>query len=159
MKAYAEGTSVSVSKSKIEICEMLEKRKAKKVAVGQDETGALVFFELADRFVQFRMPLPTQADAAKLKSKRYSWQAATAEQQTAWLEQRRRERWRALGLVLKAKFAAIDSGVETLETAFLAHIVLPGGGTVGQRALPAVQEAYATGKVTSPLLLGAGGAP
>ncbi len=69
-------------------------------------------------------------------------------------EQAGRQRWRALALVIKAKLEAVESGVETFEDAFLSHIVLPGGGTIGRWLKPQLQEAYVGGKM--PPLLGAG---
>ena len=40
----------------------------------------------------------------------------------------------------------MEYGIATLESEFLANIVLPDGGTVGQWPAPQVDEAYATGK-------------
>ena len=42
-----------------------------------------------------------------------------------------RARWRALGLCIKAKLESIASGIETLDEAFLAHVVLDDGHTTG----------------------------
>ena len=79
-----------------------------------------------------------------------------AAQQAAW-EQACRQRWRALPLIIKAKLEAVESGITTLESEFLANIVLPDGGTVGQWLTPQVAEAYATGRM--PPMLGAGAPP
>lgn len=49
----------------------------------------------------------------------------------AW-EQATRQRWRALHLVVKAKLEAVESGITVFDDEFLAHIVLPDGGTVGR---------------------------
>lgn len=48
---------------------------------------------------------------------------------------------------MKAKLEAVESGITSFEAEFLAHIVLPDGSTVAQNAIPAVAEAYATGRV------------
>ena len=54
-----------------------------------------------------------------------------ADQQSAW-EQACRQRWRALLLIIRAKLEAAEAGISTLETEFLANIVLPDGRTAGQ---------------------------
>ena len=69
-----------------------------------------------------------------------------AAQQSAW-EQACSQRWRALLLIIRAKLEAVESGITTPESEFLANIVLPDGGTVGQWLVPLVDEAYATGKM------------
>jgi hypothetical protein len=66
-------------------------------------------------------------------------------------DQEVRRRWRALGLVIKAKLESVESGIETFESAFMANIVMPDGKTFGKYAGPAIESAYSTGKV--PLLL------
>ncbi len=47
-------------------------------------------------------------------------------------EREERSRWRALLLVLKAKFAAVDSKVTTFEVEFLPYLVIKTGDTVAQ---------------------------
>ena len=46
------------------------------------------------------------------------------------------------------------SGITTLESEFLANLVLPDGGTVGDWLAPQIDEAYATGRM--PPMLGPG---
>lgn len=152
-EAYAAGTSVSVPKTKQEIEELLRKRGAKTYGVGSDPAVAVIFFELQSRQVQIKMRLP-RADVPPEKLKH-----ANAERRMRWAEQAERERWRGLLLTLKAKFAAIDSEIETFDQAFLPHLAAPGGGTVGEQLLPALEEAYKTGApIRTPFLLGSGGA-
>lgn len=155
---YAKGTTVSVQKSRVEIEQLLAKWKATRTATMVERDRAAVYFQMGVWHVQFTIPLPTEAEAAKLKDGRSSWKTATKEQQSRWLEQKQRERWRALLLAIKAKLISVENGVETFEEAFLAHLVLPSGQTVGQTALPAVAEAVKTGKTPS-MLLGPGAQP
>jgi hypothetical protein len=61
-----------------------------------------------------------------------------------------RQRWRALVLVLKAKLEAVASGISTLESEFLAGIVLPNGMTVGQAMLPRLSDAVTSGRLLPP---------
>lgn len=64
-----------------------------------------------------------------------------------------RRRYRALLLVLKAKLEAVQSQIVTFDEEFLAHIVINGGDTVGDRMVPQLSEVI-VGRM--PPLLGAG---
>ena len=59
-------------------------------------------------------------------------------------EQACRQRCRALLLIIRAKLEAVESGMTTLESEFLANILLPDGGTVGQWLSPASLESSAS---------------
>jgi hypothetical protein len=61
-----------------------------------------------------------------------------------------RQRWRALVLVLKAKLEAVASGISTVESEFLAGIVLPNGMTLGQAVLPRLSDAVSSGRLLPP---------
>lgn len=69
-------------------------------------------------------------------------------------DQARRQRGRALLLVIKAKLESIETGIETTEQAFLANVVLPGNATVHERIAPAIAAYYAGKKIDTPLLPG-----
>lgn len=155
MRAYAEGTSVPVEKSKAEIERLLQQYGAQSVLSGQMPGKAVVAFDLADRRVRFDLPLP-QLDAYELRVVRGRKVKATPEQQRAAWEADCRQRWRGLLLVIKAKLESARGGIETFEEAFLAQIVV-NGQTVGQRVIPELAAAYA-GKPLPPLL-GAGSQP
>ena len=73
-----------------------------------------------------------------------------AAQQSAW-EQACRQRWCALLLIIQAKLEAVEGGITTLESEFLANLVLPDGVTVGDWLAPQIEEAYAMGRM-SPML-------
>ena len=55
--------------------------------------------------------------------------------------------WRALALVIKAKFEAVSSGIVSYEQEFLPFFVLPGGATVAEIMIPQLEIAYRTGKM------------
>ena len=116
---YAERTRVPARQTRGEIEELIMRRKAKSFAIYTETAGAMVSFELQDRRIAFRLPLP--------EPKR---------------EQDIRSRWRGLLLCLKAKFEAIDRGVETFEQAFLAHTLMPDGRTVAEHVREPVALAY-----------------
>ncbi|WP_062017425.1 hypothetical protein [Aureimonas sp. AU4] len=146
---YAENTSVSVEKTEAEIKATLRRYGADRFMTGEDRAGAVISFEMKDRRVTFRLPLPDRAEQRfKFDGRRNV--RPVAKQTEAW-EQACRSRWRALFLCIKAKLESVESGIETFEDAFLAQIVLPDGGTVADHILPRIADAYASGTM-QPLL-------
>ncbi len=99
--------------------------------------------------------MPTDEQAAKGAKSARNYYPTTAHK-AAWLEQERRRRWRALLLTIKAKLVSVENGIEKFEEAFLAHIVIAGGQTVGQKALPELAQIYKSGSMPNGGLLGSG---
>jgi hypothetical protein len=66
-------------------------------------------------------------------------------------EQAVRQKWRALAISIKAKFAAIEAGISVFEREFFYDTVLPNGQTVGEYIMPQVQECYLSGSMPSML--------
>ncbi|WP_242394821.1 hypothetical protein [Anaeromyxobacter oryzisoli] len=96
--------------------------------------GSKMKLDGREREVRLEVPMPHEVEVGtKVKA-----EAAT------------RQRWRALVLVLKAKLEAVASGISTLESEFLAGIVLPSGLTLGQVVLPRLSEAVSTGRLLPP---------
>jgi len=155
VRPYAEGTSVPVEKSKGEIERLLSQAGAESVMSGTMPGRAVIAFEVRGRRIRFDLPLPAKEAFAERKVRGYYRTATTEQQATAW-EQACRQRWRALLLVIRAKLESSASGIETLEEAFLAQIVVAGGATVGSQIIPRLNEACQTGNL--PPLLGAGSA-
>jgi hypothetical protein len=172
MNRYAEGTSVPMERSRLEAEKTLVRygangfayawerrtqpftRHATWCSIAPTKTGArctcgarqgtierevvILGFKMkldgAEREVRLEVPMPHEFEAGtKAKA-----EAAT------------RQRWRALVLVLKAKLEAVASGISTLETEFLAGIVLPNGMTIGQAVLPRLSEAVSSGRLLPP---------
>lgn len=127
---YAAKTTVPVAKTKTAIDDMLKKAKATATAIFEEERRAAIIFQMKERRVVFHLPLDPKDS-----------------------EQRRRTRWRALLLCMKAKLESVESGVETFEEAFLSHVVMPDGQTVGEHTAPMIAKSYATGTM-QPLLPG-----
>lgn len=147
--AYAEKTSVGTSQSIIEIEKTLTRYGADQFMYGTQPGKVAVGFVMGGRQVRIVVPLPDKKD-------RQFWLTDTGREraETAALkewDQACRQRYRALALVVKAKLEAVDAGITTFEEEFMAHLVLPGGQTVGQRLLPEINEAQRTGKLP-PLL-------
>jgi hypothetical protein len=129
---YAQGTSVPIDRSKAELERCLVKYGADQCATGWSQEKAVVTFRMNNRHIRVLMPLDTDS--------------------TPKAAQENRRRWRALVLYVKAKLESVESEIVSFENAFMAHIVLPGGGTVGEVMKPQIEHAYQTGKM--PPLLG-----
>lgn len=134
---YAKNTTVSCEKSKTEIEKTLTRYGATHFAYTTMPEGAVVQFVNSGKRIRFLVPMPGRPKEGSPVAHFKRW------------EKSQRQKWRALGLVIKAKLEAVESGICTFEEEFLAHIVLPNGQTAGQHILPRIEEAYASGKVPS----------
>lgn len=148
--AYAEKTSVSVSRTKADIEDLIQRYGADQFVSGYRDNMAVIGFSIAGRQIRFVLPLPD-------KSAREYWYTPGRGQRrtdeaahTAW-EQACRSRWRALYLIVKAKMEAVEAGISTIEREFLYDIVLPDGRTAGEWIAPQIEAAYQTGQMP-PLL-------
>lgn len=144
---YASNTEVSSNRSQAEIERTLIRYGATGFAYGWDAAVArvVVGFTAHGRSVRFELPLPDRTDrrfTLTPTGKRRSESAAHTEYETAT-----RRIWRVFALVIKAKLEAVESGLVEFEQEFLAHIVLPGGATVGETVRERVADAYRTGTV------------
>jgi len=128
---YAERTSVAVDKSRADIEKALAKYGARSFGYFSESARAVIVFEAFERRIRFDLPLP---EGNKPKD-----------------DQTRRSRWRALLLCIKAKLEAVDSKIESFEEAFLAHVVMPDGDTVGVKIAAQIDTAYKTNSMV-PLL-------
>jgi hypothetical protein len=115
--AYAERTSVPVSKSKNDIQKLVTKYGSVDFAVMERPGQARVAFSLACRNILFTMPVPEKG-------------------------QEQRSIWRALLLTIKGKLESAARGIETFEDAFLANIVMPDGRVVSDIVRPAIERHY-----------------
>jgi hypothetical protein len=129
-KGFAHDTSVSVEKSKIEIEKLLTKHGAIgfqtgwQGQIGDDPGWDVIGFRWKDRAVRFRLDRPN--------SRRMS---------NAAYDQRNRQRWRVLALVIKAKLEAVHAGVAIFEEEFLANIVTADDRTMGEILVPMLTAA------------------
>ncbi len=117
---------------------------------GWEATVAFVAFRYEAWNIQLRVPMPPKEDFTYTPTGQARHQSTIDKEHAQAL----RQRWRALHLVIQAKFEAIDCGITTFEEEFLAHIVTPTGLTVGQYALPKLKEAIETGKMPKALIAG-----
>lgn len=145
---FAVQTSVSVEKSRAEIETILSRYGANQFGYATDsERGiATIQFCAKGRHVRFTLRLPLVSEKEFQFTAQRRQRRSVDEQKKAW-EQACRQRWRALCLCIKAKLEAVECGITEFEAEFMAHIVLPGGETVGQFMRPQIEQAYLTGKV------------
>lgn len=149
MAKYAEKTEVSSARSRAEIETILSRYGATGFMYGWNAGEAMLGFEMQQRRIMFRLPMPDRSEFELSPTGRPRADSAI---EAAW-EQAQRQRWRALALVIKAKLEAVESGISVFEDEFMAHIALPNGATVGQYMRPQIEQAYRTGKMP-PLLPG-----
>lgn len=140
---YAEETRVPVTQSRTEIEEICAKAGATKIGIILEPMKITLGFEMKERGIRIVMPLPDITEDRFQKKGKYHKRTKEAAQ-TLW-EKAVRAKWRALYLVLKAKLESVEAKIETFEEAFLAHVVMPKGQTVGNWLRPQLDAAYRTG--------------
>lgn len=145
---YAETTSVSVEKTRAELETVLRSYGADAFGYMADPTRAAITFKANGKFVRFMLPLPSPSDKRFTEYKRggYSYCRTKEAARKEW-EQACRSSWRALFLAVKAKLVAVQTGIATFEDEFLAYVVLPNQQTVGEMAMPMIEQAYSTGQM------------
>ena len=155
MTQYAAKTSVSAESSRAEIEKILERYRADEFAYASRQDSAVVQFRMNDRMVRFTVDMPD-------RSSREFWQTDTGRPRKegpafeAW-QQAKRQRWRALKLVIQAKLEAVETGIVSFESEFGMHFILPNGSTVADSVLPAIQDAYESGQMPASMsALGSG---
>lgn len=150
MPQYAADTSVSSERSRAEIEATLRRYGADSFGYMTNRESAIIGFQANGRRIKFELPMPDPKAREFTHTKERGIARSPSQADAAW-EQACRQRWRALALCVKAKLEAVEAGITTFEAEFLAHIVLPGGATVGEVTLDKVRIAYETGSMP-PLL-------
>lgn len=152
--AYAENTTVQVEKSLSEIVALIKKAGGARIAQMEDIDALAVQFFLSDRMLRFRVPVPTADDIPKNNDGNNRFIEVSLEVRQRKADAIRRQRARALLLVIKAKLESVESGVETFDEAFLPNIVMSDGYTVWERIGEPLALEYQTGKPMPFLLEG-----
>jgi hypothetical protein len=130
---YAEGTTVTVQNSQMEIARTLTRYGVESYSFGATPGWALVEFEHKHMPIRLRIPLPAKP------LKEMGLNTKTGRQVNVWKawEQDIKEAWRALLLFIKAALESVDRGIVSVEQAFMAFLVTGDGQTLGDKALPA----------------------
>lgn len=141
--AYGETTSVAFEKSIAEIIGAVRKAGAEQIGQFEGPDYYAVQFVIGDRLIRFHLPFPSLDSIPTHDARR---KTLTAAHRMAKLGQAKRQRGRALLLVIKAKLESVESGIETLEQAFLAHVVMADGKTVYERIAEPIALEYQSGR-------------
>lgn len=149
-RKYAEGTSVTAEKSRQELETLLRRQGAAEFAISSTPERTVFIYRLHGRMIKHVLEQPKDNEIKKpLKATKNG----TPDERKALLREAEwRRRWRALVLLVKARFEYIDLGSSSFEREFLADTLLPDGQTVSEAALPAIANSYQTGGM--PRLLG-----
>lgn len=157
MPKYAKDTAVTPARSLQEIKDTIDRYGGVNFLYFDGTEKVVVMFEMEGRRVRFVLPLPDKSSEAFIQRGKNQHSTGSIGTFSAdKYQQGVRQRWRALGLSIKAKLESVECGIETFEEAFLAHIMLPNGQNVGEWMSPQLQEAYLTAKMP-PMLPSGGG--
>ena len=153
---FAKGTKTAIADTEQQIKKMLQKAGADTIGIIEEPGRAVVAFHLNDRAIQFRLPLPARSEHRFLFAKvnQFASSGERPRDQAAALDlwvQACRERWRALHLCIKAKLESVEQNIESFDDAFLAHIQMPDGETVGDKMRVELAQQLA-GRPPRPLL-------
>lgn len=152
---YAKDTDVSSERSRTEIETILTRYGATSFAYATNENKAMIQFQASERRVMFIVKIPGRSDPnikhPILNGKLQEHRQNTELQMQQKIDKVARQRWRCLALAIKGRLESVASEIETFETAFHAHIVMPDGKTVGEHTKLSIEHAYSTGKMP-PLL-------
>jgi hypothetical protein len=128
MTEYAAYTKVPSERTRNEIEALMRRRGADQFMSGEDKDRAVLAFRMKGKHFRFSLPLSDARGPQQIRS-----------------------RWRALLLVIKAKFEAIDLKILTIDDAFIGETVLPDRQTVADYMRPQIEQAYVSGQMP-PLL-------
>lgn len=145
--AYAEGTTVSVERSQMEIAQLIGKYGAEQFGTGWNRGYAIVTFSTATKDCaprQIRFLLEIKSDVKEFRTSP-GGRARTEVQARKAMEDENKRRWRALALGIKAKLEIVASGIATFEHEFAMNVVLPDGTTVAEHVLREIAVAYERG--------------
>lgn len=150
MPKYAENTEVSSSRSREEIERILTLNGAVQFVYGWQDGKAVIAFVANGKQIRFILPMPDKNswDITRTPG-RGTVRSREAQEKT--YEQAVRQKWRALAISIKAKFAAIEAGISVFEREFFYDTVLPNGQTVGEYIQPQVERVYLTGNMPAML--------
>jgi hypothetical protein len=158
--SYAATTTVPIERSRAEIERLLLAKGASKFmsAFDQAQGKAIIGWTMEGRMVRLLIPLPDPA-AREFTERFYrgrpTYTKLSLEAARVKWEQACRTRWRAILLILKAKFEAVEAGISSVEREFLADTLLANGQTVGHWLAPQLESMYANGRMPA-LLPGLG---
>lgn len=141
---YTRGDSFSVGASREHIERALVGFGATEVRFSQRGDVNAITFRASGRQFRIVLSLPQSQERAGDGGEREQGQGHEITAKA--LELNARRFWHAFALATDAKLAAVTAGVVTLESEFLAHVVLPGNRTVLDELEPVIASAYRSGQ-------------
>jgi hypothetical protein len=141
--AYAANTSISVEKTTGEIVGLVKRAGAQRVGQMEEPNGFAVQFFVNDRMIRFRVRFRPWTEVPERAGSYGPYRDDAKRKEIA--EQWKRQRARALLLVIKAKLESVESDVETFEEAFLSNVVMADGKTIYERIQEPIALEYAGG--------------
>lgn len=154
MARYAEGTTVSIEQSQLEIKRVVLKYGAEGFMIGDHaRIGGGIEFEMRGRRLRFQVRYPDPKDHRFTHIDR--WRERPAAQAKARCEAECRRLWRVLLLTIKSKMESVENGLVSWDEEMLPYIVIPGENrTIGEMFVPQLDQVYRERRL--PPLLGAG---
>jgi len=141
---YTRGDSFSCGASREHIRQALANYGATDVLFSQRGNRSAIAFRGGGRQFRIVVSLP-QPDGA-LTGSGDTAEGPIGEAKAKVLERANRRFWHALAQWIDAKLGATAAGIATLESEFLAHVVLPGNRTVLDELEPIIDSAYRSGR-------------
>ncbi len=141
---YTRGDSISSGASREHIRQALLDHGATDVLFSQRGNRSAIAFRGGGRQFRIVVSLPHSDGAALIA--RDTAPGPIREAEAKVLERANRRFWHALALSMDAKLGAAAAGIATLESEFLAHVVLPGNRTVLDELGPVIDSAYRSGR-------------
>lgn len=140
-RRFAEGTEVSVEKSRDELERLVNRHGATGFVYGREGGVWTIVWRMQGRHIRYRVATPSTAEMEYSPGGR--WRPERERQRAVDAEVRRR--WRALLLIVKAKLELVASGDADFDDEFLAQTLLPDNSTVGEWISPQIDQAYESG--------------
>lgn len=161
---YAAKTTVTAERSRAELETLLQKHGATQRGIMVDDADpesskAVILFQLDKKTFRLEVTLPTASEIWRdfKRPLPRGFRRWTHTQRDTWVtkevQQRSRERWRAILLVVKAKLEFIALGASTAEREFFGDLVLPDGRRLYAVVHPQLDAPAAPGAATPPILL------
>jgi hypothetical protein len=145
--SYTRGDSISGGASREHIERALLAYGATHVLFSQRGNRSAIAFRGEGRQFRIVLSLPQSDGTSSIRGD--TAESPVQEAKAKVLDRATRKFWQALALSIDAKLGAVAAGVATLESEFLAHVVLPGNGTVLDELEPIIDSAYRSGRLPS----------
>lgn len=136
--AYASTTKVQIVDTREHIERLLRKHGAMRFFYSDEPERATVGFVLKTLLIRITVPYPKLGSGTGSESH---------------IAQAKRSRWRALLLILKARFEAAEAGISTIEKEFLADTVMTNKQTVDEWMRPQIAKMIASGEMPATLMI------